>query len=338
MNDTFAVEINEDLTRICDTNPASQKADITALGAKETVPYFFTANNDVVIEKQAEILTKLHNELKITKKKVNVIIPDSISYAQIVEMPKLKEKELFAAIRYQADEFIPMPIEETSLDLEVLWEDQKNKKSLILIVASPKNIVELVQKTIVRAGFSPEALENEMSAVGRLFTEHLKPKSTGSLIVNFGPNNTSLYVIEPSSSLLILTRTFNIGLHLFVKDIVINLNWDDKKAQEALKTIGFAQNASYNIAEITSPLTKELMNEIEKMIILSRDKYQLKIDTIYLMNFASQIAYMKELLQKQFTVQVKPLTLETVLQPNMVTKSFAADIPSFSSVIAGTLR
>ena len=83
-------------------------------------------------------------------------------------MPKLKEKELIAAIRYQADEFIPMAIDETNLDLEVLKEDDKTNKMLIFIVASPKKLVEKIQKTVEMADFVPTTLENELSAVARL--------------------------------------------------------------------------------------------------------------------------------------------------------------------------
>src|SRR6185436_4812366 len=114
--------------------------ELLSLGSYETAPNFFDTENQLVLDKQVEILKRLYGNLRIRKKSVNVIIPDSRTYSQIVEMPKLKEKELIAAIRYQADEFIPMAIDETYLDLEILREDKRNHKLLVLIVASPKKV------------------------------------------------------------------------------------------------------------------------------------------------------------------------------------------------------
>lgn len=338
MNDSFSIEINDVYTRVCDMDLKGDKVELITFGQKETSPYFFSSNNDISIEKEAYVINKLQSELKIAKRNVNVIIPDAYTYSQVIEMPRLKEKELLAAIHYQADEFIPMPIEETSLDLEILREDPKTKKALILIIASPKMIVNQIEKTIVKANLVPESLENELSAIGRLFADLLRPPGDAKLVINFGLNNTSVYLIEGASSLLILSRSFNIGLNLLIKDISINLNWDDKKSSEALRTIGLADNASYNLNDIINPLLKELFTEIEKIQILSHDRYGMKVDSLYLFNFSNQVAFLKEKLQQHFNINTELLSLGNHLVSNQVSKTFEKDMSSFIATIAANLR
>ncbi len=338
MNDTISIEINDNYTRICDSNIVGDKIELLSIGQKETTPFYFSSNTDMSIEKEADVIAKLHSELKIPKKNVNVIIPDAYTYSQVIEMPKLKEKELFAAIHYQADEFIPMPIEETSLDLEILREDVKTKKSLILIVASPKALVNQIDKTIAKANLVPVNLENELSAIGRLFSDVLKPAGDAKLIINFGLNNTSVYVIDGTTSLLILSRSFNIGLNLLIKDISVNLNWDDKKAGEVLRTIGLADNASYNLNEIINPILKELLNEIEKIQILTREKYGMKVDTLYLFNFSNHVAFLKEKIQQHFNINTQLLSLNNKLVSNPVSKMYEKSMSSFIATIAANLR
>ncbi len=338
MTDSFSIEINDLTTRMCDSTLVGDKIQLSSMGQKETSPFFYTSNTDVAIEKQANVIAKLQNELKITKKNVNMIIPDSYTYSQIIEMPRLREKELLAAIHYQADEFIPMPIEETSLDLEILREDLKTKKSLILIVASPKIIVEQLEKTILKANLLPMSLENELSAVGRVFADILKPQGNAKFIINFGLSNTSIYVIDGSTSLLILSRSFNMGLNLLIKDIAINLNWDDKKAAEVLRTVGLAENASYNLGDILKPLIKELTDEIEKLQILVHDKYGMKVDTMYLFNFSNHVAFLREKLQKHFNTNVELVTLANKLISNPVSKTNERDISSYIATISANLR
>ena len=127
---SFALEINEKYTRMCDLKLSNKKIELLSMGSFDTALNFFEMDNQVIIDKQVDVIKRLYANLRIHKKSVNVIMPDNMTYSQIVDMPKLKEKELIAAIKYQADEFIPMPIEETYLDIEILREDKKTKKEL----------------------------------------------------------------------------------------------------------------------------------------------------------------------------------------------------------------
>ena len=339
MSDTsFSLEINERHTRIADAKQNGKKVELLSLGVADTTPQYFGSDTDALIEKQAAVITQLVDNLKIKKKNVRVILPDGYTYSQIVEMPKLKEKELLAAIRYQADEFIPMPIDETSIDLEILKEDTKAKKVLILIVASPKKVVNQIEKTLLAANLVPETLENELSATGRLIST-LFPQAPGTaLYINFGYSYSSIYLVDTATSLIIMSRTLKVGLDLFVRDIKANLNLEEPKIFEALKTIGLNQNGSYNLESIISPIMKELLQEIERIINLARDRHNVKVDKIYIMNFCAQVAMLNSRIESFFSLPVVTLDLKDNLVANPITQSFANEIPSFISVIAGNLR
>ena len=67
-----------------------------------------------------------------------------------------------------------MPIEETNIDIEVIEENQKEKKVLLLIVAAPKKVIERIQTTAELAGLNPESIENELSSNSRFINEFNK--------------------------------------------------------------------------------------------------------------------------------------------------------------------
>ena len=337
MTDTFSLEINDTYTRICDLSVTDRRIELLSLGVRETAPLFLSSENDSVIKRQAEIIAELRDSLKIPKENVRVIVPDSTTYSQVTELPRLKEKELLSAIRYQADEFIPMPLSETNLDMEVLQENEEKDTSLLLIVASPKKLAEKIESTVLAAGLKPVSLENELSAVGRLFAEIIKPEADGTLVINFGLSSTSIYILEGSTSLLRLSRSINIGLNLFVKDISINMNWDDKKTKEALRAIGLADNGSYTLQDILSPLTDELFTEISKLITLAKDRHGIEVNKLYMCNFDSAVAHFSEQIQKKFGIQTQRVDLGTHLVQNQVSKAFAKDISSFISVISANI-
>ncbi|MCX7996887.1 MAG: pilus assembly protein PilM [Patescibacteria group bacterium] len=335
---TFALEINEKFTRMCDLRLNGKKIELLSLGSYESAVNFFDTENALVLEKQVETIKRLYSNLKIRKKSVNVIIPDARTYSQIVEMPKLKEKELIAAIRYQADEFIPMAIEDTYLDLEILREDKKTKKILVLIVAAPKKIVDQVYAVVDKAGLIPEALENEMSSAGRLFSEVLVIDSPVYLLVNFGFSTTSIYLVDGTTHLIVFARTIKIGLDLFVKDLKINLNWDEAKIIDALRRIGLAKTGTLNLGSIILPLLKELVSEIEKFIALARQNLNLNVKNIYLFNFDTNVAYLTQYLQAYFNIPTSTAPVASAVVPNPIAKTFQQELSSYVSVISGNFR
>src|SRR3989344_9525782 len=100
-DNSFVIDLQEKHTRMGSVHIAGKKVELKALGIKDTVPAFFTSDNPQVIQHQAELLLQMHQSLKIKEKVANVILPDSHTYSQILQMPMLKEKELLSAIKYQ---------------------------------------------------------------------------------------------------------------------------------------------------------------------------------------------------------------------------------------------
>lgn len=336
---SFCLDFGEKYTRIVNAKMSGDKIELVNLGFFETVPNFFSADNESNIDKQSESIAKLADSFKLKEKDVEVIIPDSLTYSQIVAMPKLNEKELLSAIRYQADQFIPMPIDEVALDIEILSEDQKNNKLSILIVASPKKTVELVQKTLERAGVFPISLENELSALGRLFSEKYKPKSNGLiLIVNLGYSSSSIYLVDGRTSLVLVTRTFKLGLNLFIKDLKVNLSIDEAKAVEALKTIGLTKNASYDIESIVAPLTNEISEEIKKFIVLAKGQYGLSPEKVMVYNHSPMIALFDKKIESMISIATVDLNLEGLIVNSPIYQSHLHEIPLYISAISGNLR
>ncbi len=340
MSDTLvSLELGEKHIRIADSKDQGGKIELLSLGYEERPKELFTSDTDVGLEKPAAVIGELFNRLKIKKRYVNVIIPDSYTFSQVIEMPKLNEKELLSAIRYQADQFVPMPIEEITLDIEILKENAQQRKLELLIVAAPKKITTLVEKLVEKIGLIPHSLENELSAVSRYCNRYHKPQTDGSyLVFNLDYDNSSIYLFDNSNQLL-ANRTIKFGLSLFLKDILINLNLENEsKAWETLKQVGLADSGSVNLYRLVEPLMKELNNHLEKFIILSKDKHQLTVGEIRLFNYSSVITQLDGKIQQAFNVPVSPLLRTDMVVENPVTTALRSELNDFVSVIGGNLR
>lgn len=337
-NTNFCIDLNEKFTRIGHAKENRHILDITSAGQIETVPSYYETMSERVAHEQAQKIKELKKKLKIRKKEVNVVIPDVFAFSQIIEMPKLKEKELVAAIKYQADEFIPMPINETYIDLEVLDDKSDKSKQLVLIIASPMKIIDYVYKTMEYANLTPQALENELSTIGRIFAELLRQKDGASIIFNMGYTGSSLYIKDEQRNLIIFMRKIKIGLQLFSKYLKVNLNWPDDKVYEALLKVGITKTETLDLATILSPLLKELVDEIQKVISVARDTYKLQIKQIYVYNLNDQIAHLNTHIKEQTQLQTLSVPVSKILKPNEITKALSADISSYVSVIGGNYR
>lgn len=330
------LDIGEKYTKLADITNVNETYEIKILGKSDTNQLFYTAENEKNIEAQAEIINKLGENLKIDKKNVNVIVPDSLTYAQVLTMPYLNEKELISAIKYQADQFIPMPIEETNIDLEIIEEYKDQKKILILIVAASKKIIEKIQTTVELAGFIPESIESEVSANARfiinLFKKNPPRTPINFLLTNFSLNSTNVSYYEGAVPIIKEAHNFSIGYQLFLKEIQVNTDTDNIKASEILKTYLPDHPSSFPVETIIAPLIREYSSQLKK-IFLNR-----KLNAIYIINNISLFPSFASLLEKQLSIPVKILNPYSFFKKNQFTDTMANELPLFLSTFGGNLR
>jgi len=342
MTDTsFSIDIGEKYTRIADASLKNAKIDISSLSEELTVANFFSDEVERTMELQAEILNKMVKSLKIVKKNVHVIIPDSYCYAQVMEFSKLNQKELLSAVRYQADQFIPLPIDEVIFDLEVVKENGASKKNSILVVASPKKLVEKVEKTLELAGFIPETLESELSAITRYFSDlstYSEAQPSSILVINFSYSTTSLYLITMPGGVISELRIMKTGFDLFIKELKFNLELQDIKAMELLESVGFEKNGTYDLATFAGPLLRDLVNEMTKFIVIAKDKYSLPVKKVCLCNLDNRLHAFDKKLAELLNIPVESIYMRDVVLNNPISQSFSTRMSSFVSSISANIR
>lgn len=338
----LGVNIGENSIRVADATLTNNQIVLNSLGSAHDTPLFFEIDTEKTVTDEVALLEKLVNVTKLKKKSANIVIPDSSSYSQILTMPVLKEKELLSAIKYQADQFIPMPLDQAALDVEVLFEDQKNKKLIVLIVASATSLIAKIEKLAELSGLVPESIENELSATARLLSMVYKPKApptSATLFVNFGFSSTSFYLFHNGLNLVLDNHTFKIGLNLFSREIEVNTKLDTAKSREALKTIGLGRDGSVNFEDILKPATVELAAEAEKYIIAAKEKFSLSgISQIYLLNLSSSLRHLDQKLSQYLTLPVTIMDLSQYFLKNPTYSANAPEMLSYVSAISACLR
>lgn len=334
----FSIELGEYYIKIADVTKKSDFFEVSGLALIPTDKAIFATDIARTLEDQGKKIARKLEELKISKKNVNVILPDSLSYNQVIEMPRLNERELKSAIKYQADQFIPMPIDEVSLDVEILYEFEVEKKILALISAAPKKIIEKVQSVIEYAGLVPNSIEPEISASGRFMAEVYKKtdeiNNRGQLFINIGYGGTSLYYYNDHLKLITQAHSFNIGYELFVKEIELNLNVDEGKAIELLAQL----ESSPNLQGILGVVIKSFLTELQRFSALLSGKYQYSIESIFLFNEVVRIPYLRKVVEEFFKTPITVYDLTSLTKKGANVDAVKDKLSYFLSVFGGNLR
>ena len=332
----FGISLSEEFIHLAYAEEKKDKIELLSYGYENLPATFFTNLTGQVAQETAKTINYLYDKLNLGIKRVNIVLPDHFTYSQLLIMPDLPEDQLVKSIKLQADEFIPLPISEVYIDIEVITK-LPNGKLLLLFIASRKNIVDHIFNTVTLAGLEAETLENELSSVGRFMSEYFKFIHEPSLVINLGNSSSSIYVVNPDFPFFQITRTSRIGYDVILRDLKVNSNLGEKSA-EALKTIGLNPKGSININAIVYPVLSELFNDVQKTILLAKERYNVSIKHIYLMNNDYKIAWLIESTQNKLLLPTQSLPLSTVLTPNSITQAFSQTLSSCLPVISTQIR
>src|ERR1044071_3582037 len=114
------------------------------------------------VEGLADALRTLYRENKGLDKRVRIGIANAKIVVRTLELPPIADrKELETAVRFQAQDQIPMPLDAAVLDFEPLdvVETEQGPRQRVLIVAARRDMVERVMAAAKAAGLKPEGID-----------------------------------------------------------------------------------------------------------------------------------------------------------------------------------
>jgi len=340
MSNSFSLAIGEELIRVVDGQLSKDKIIINAAAYDNINENIYVDNSGKISIDTANKIVKLINDAGISKRQVNIIIPDGFSYTRIIEMPLLSDKELLSAIKYQADQFIPIAIDNLDLDAITIYQDKSNNKQYILIVACVKTLIDKISKLVESSGLIPISIENEAASTLRIFRHlHLNNDSGDIIFLNFGSTNSTICVYDPINKFPKNIHNFPIGLNIFQKDMKANFTVDDKKIKDILSSIGFSDNdPNFHLEKIlSSPLTV-MSDEINRFILGNKVNLNTSSKQIYLFGEGINIKNLDGIISKYVKASVTLLNIQPIIAANTVSNFFNNDWPIFISVLGGVIE
>lgn len=139
----FGLDIGLSSLKVMQIDWSHKRQHVTGYGVTSFSPDFFTdaiLTDPEGLAKVAFELFKDHLIGDITTRRTVFAIPASKTFTRSMTLPRLKPNDLAAAVQLEAEQYIPVPIEELYLDHTLI--SQTDKEMEVLVVAVPKKMVD----------------------------------------------------------------------------------------------------------------------------------------------------------------------------------------------------
>lgn len=262
----FGLDIGFNTIKVMQISGSTKGSNVTGYGV---VNFDSNAIKDGVIV-DYETLAKAALELfekniigTITTHRVAATIPASRAYSRVMTVPtKLSKKELDDAVRFEAEQYIPIPIDDLYIDYISAGTIGENRE--VLVVAVPKKIVDSYMNFLALLGLDVCALETTISAASRIISVAENSNDIPTILIDLGSLSVDLTVFDKN---LVVNGTIPGGGDDFSNRIAEKLGIDKTEAN-AMKTkygMGVSKKQP-EVREALKPQLESLIKEIRRVV------------------------------------------------------------------------
>jgi type IV pilus assembly protein PilM len=309
----LGVDIGTSNIKIVQLRPDNQKFVLETYGLVNVSFQIGSKESASAVSQTASLLKSLLSRARVTTNEAIASLPNSVVFTSVIDMPKVPDNELKAAVEYEAKKYIPLPLDEVTLSWSIIQEkrsrvtrgsslneigksvDNRNK---ILLTAVPNVVVDNYQRVFELAGLKLAALEIEsLSLIRSLVSE----ESNTVLVIDIGAKNTSINLVQ--DGYLRLSKNLSVGGDTITTSIAQSLSVNFVRAEQFKKDFGLS-NQGQQIPQVMRPILDIIKNEVQQLINIFESRGE-KVDKILLSGGAARLPS----LAQYFSIVGKPIVL-----------------------------
>lgn len=270
---------------------------LVALGRAPTPIKNMASEADSDLAEVASGIKKLLQESKISSDKVVFALPESEVATVTKTFPKMSEDELSAAIKFEAEAFVPFPLNQANLDFQIVSSNEKEME--VMVVAAPQSVVNKYLKVISLAGLEAIAIETEAVALARSIVPSDSPPC---LVVDFGAKTCDLAAVWHEA--VIFTRSISTAGEAFTRALSLTLGLEAQQAEEYKRNFGLTSDFEGKIQKSLLPLLDAVASEMSKAIQFSKQEKGADIARVFLSGGTAGLPAMAVNLAERLGIEV----------------------------------
>jgi len=222
-------------------------------------------SDEALMQKFIDLIESVIADNKLPRTDVRLSLPETVVSTNIIELPTLSDAELASAIGWQAEQHIPIPPDQLSLQYQVLYrpakENQNDEKMRVLLVGAHKDLVEKYTNVFLTLGIEPKLLETQMLSVLRALD--IEQQEPPTLVIQMGASSTQLAMVYEGELKFVTSQMT--GGHALTQALEKQINLDAQQAEEYKRTYGLDESQFEGKVKATLlPVVQIMINEIRK--------------------------------------------------------------------------
>ncbi len=238
---------------------------------KQAIEETLQSSTEKISDAQAaSMVKKIIKEANVKTKRVVMSAPVFSTFTSVIEFPEMSEQEIESAIKFEARQYVPVPLSEVVLGWNIIGKKtydllgggSASNKVLVLIVAIPKELSNKFANIARLSNLQLVALETESFALIRSLLGN--DKST-VVLVDIGSRATNISVV--SGGFIRVSRGLDTSGAEITKVLAGGMGIDMKRANELKRSVGLKMDGSNKqVAEVILPIVDIIMGETKRII------------------------------------------------------------------------
>ena len=288
-------------------------------------------------EALSQSLKTLISDLKIKGKHVVVNLPENEVVSRLVRLPPLKDSEIIDALRFEAETFVPYPLEKVSIDYEVVEKDDAGRITVFVIAAKNDLINEYI-KIFKSLGMELIAIESSSVAYRRMIRSGVISVER-VVVLDIGEKYSDILNINKGN--VYFSRSLPVGGESITRAVSLGLGLDMPSAEEYKKAYGIkAEELEGKIRTVALPVFNSIADEVRKAMTLFSEDTGKTVELLVLVGGGAVLPGMAEELTKVLGIEVQVAQPFANIETSKVQAPFnlATEGSRFSLAVGLSLR
>ena len=305
MSNILGIDVGLDTTKVVSLSKKDEKVVLDLVGEIKTPRVDWRKGEKKEIDEVAEAIKKLLADLKCKSKQVVVCLPEDQIISRLVRLPPLKETEIKEVLKFEAETFVPYPLDQVSIDYEILERDDAGRLTLF-VIAAKNDLIQNYVKLFKAVDLELIALESPAIAMKRLINLSTTAVD-GVMIVDIGEKYSDLLGIKKGN--IFFTRSIPFGGEALTRAISISLGLDMDSAEEYKKAYGIKESElEGKIRTAVMPVFNNISDEIRKAMSLFLEDFGQAINLLVLSGGGANMPGLAEELNRLLGVEVQVIS------------------------------
>ena len=334
-NTLIGIDISSTSVKLLEIGKNGNRYRVESYGVEPLPPNAVVEKNINDAEAVGEVIKRVVAKSRTGVRQAAVAVAGSAVITKTIQMTAgLSEQELESQITVEADQYIPYPLDEVSIDFEVQGPSEQNPDQVdVLLAACRKENVELREDSLEIGGLEAKVVDVEAYAMERAF-ELIESKMDADVdasertvaIVDVGATMTTLSVLTDGKT--IYTREQLFGGKQLTEEIQRRYGLSQEEAGLAKKQGGLPDD--YDM-EVLEPFKEAVVQQVARSLqfFFSSSQYN-EVDVVVLAGGAASTSGIADMVQEKVgttTVIANPFA-DMALNSRVNASALSNDAPS----------